>query len=98
LIAYGINTILKLTQNGDCDYVDPNKWAPRDVDSQFLKEYFAMNFVNRVESSILAGSDYNPSIKGIGITRAVKHMYRQAKMANVVNKLKLEKVYADKIP
>lgn len=30
--------------------------------------------------------------------RAVKHMYRQAKMSNVVNKLKNEKVYSDKIP
>lgn len=58
------------------------------MDSQFLKEYFAMNFVNRLESAILAGSDYNPSIKGIGIMRAVKHMYRQVKMRNVVNKLK----------
>ena len=88
LITYGVNTILKLTQNGDCDYIDPNKWSPRDVDSQFLKEYFAMGYVNRVESAILAGSDYNPSVKGIGIKRAVKHMYRQAKMSNVINKLK----------
>lgn len=48
LIAYGVNTILKLNHNGDCDYIDPNKWAPRDVDSQFLKEYFAMGYVNRV--------------------------------------------------
>ena len=48
LIAYGVNTILKLNQNGDCDCIDPNKWAPRDVDSQFLKEYFAMGYVNRV--------------------------------------------------
>jgi exonuclease-1 len=37
LIAYGINTILKLNQNGDCDYVDLSAWSPRDVDSQFLK-------------------------------------------------------------
>ena len=37
LLAYGVNTILKLNQNGDCDYVDVEKWRPRDVDSQFLK-------------------------------------------------------------
>lgn len=37
LLAYGVNTILKLNQNGDCDYVDPNEWRPRDVDSSFLK-------------------------------------------------------------
>lgn len=83
-----MNTILKLNHNGDCDYIDPNKWAPRDVDSQFLKEYFAMGYVNRVECAILAGTDYNPSIRGIGIKRAVKLLYRQAKMSNVINKLK----------
>jgi exonuclease-1 len=37
LIAYGVNTILKLNQNGECDYIDPNKWSPRDVDLRFLK-------------------------------------------------------------
>jgi len=47
-----------------------------------------MKYVNRVESAILAGSDYNPSIKGIGIKRAVKNLYRQGKMSNVINKLK----------
>lgn len=88
LLAYGVNTIFKLNQNGECDYVDPNKWSPRDVDSDFLKEYFAMNYVNRVECAILAGTDYNQSIKGIGINRAVRNMYKQAKMSNVINKLK----------
>jgi 5'-3' exonuclease len=39
-----------------------------------------MGYVNRIEACILAGSDYNPSVKGIGIKKAVKHMYRQAKM------------------
>lgn len=37
LLAYGVKTILKLNQNGDCDYVDVDKWKPRHVDSSFLK-------------------------------------------------------------
>lgn len=56
-----------------------------------------MKYVNRVESAILAGSDYNPSIKGIGIKRAVKNLYRQGKMSNVINKLKQQKIYSDKV-
>ena len=88
MLAYGINTILKLNPNGDCDYVDPNKWAPRDVDSQFLKEYLSMSKVNRIEAAVLAGSDYNQSIKGIGIKRAVRNLYKQANMKNVISKLK----------
>jgi 5'-3' exonuclease len=93
-----VNTILKLNQNGDCDYVDLNQWSPRDVDSQLLKEYLAMNFSNRVDVAILAGTDYNPSIHGIGIMKAVKHIYRQVTMKNVVNKLKMIKAYTLKIP
>jgi exonuclease-1 len=76
LIAYGVNTILKLNQNGECDYVDLKQWSPRDVDSEFLKEYLAMSFTYRVDVAILAGTDYNPSIHGIGIVKAVKHIYR----------------------
>lgn len=57
-----------------------------------------MNFINRLECAILAGTDYNPSIKGIGIKRAVKHMYRQTKMIHVINKLRSQKIYTDKIP
>lgn len=48
-----------------------------------------MNEVNRLECAILAGTDYNNSIKGIGIMRAVRLMYRQGKMANVINRLRL---------
>ena len=98
LLAYNINTILKLNQHGDCDYIDPTKWKPRDVDNKFLKEYLSMKYVNRVEVAILAGSDYNSSIRGIGIKKAVKHIYRQTNIKNVINKLKYEKVYAQKIP
>jgi 5'-3' exonuclease len=98
LLVYGVNTILKLNQNGDCDYVDLKKWGPRDVDQQFLKEFLAMNWINRIDVAILAGSDYNPSIYGIGIIRAVKNIYRQVSMKNVINKLKMTKLYAQRIP
>jgi len=57
-----------------------------------------MNKINRVEAAVLAGTDYNPSVKGIGIKRAVRNLYRQRTMKNVISKLKSEKVYMDKIP
>ena len=57
-----------------------------------------MNKINRVEAAVLAGNDYNPSVKGIGIKRAVRNLYRQRTMKNVISKLKSEKVYMDKIP
>lgn len=84
LLAYGVNTILKLNQNGDCDYIDINKWKPRDVDSEFIKEYLAMDMKNRLDCVIMAGTDYNASIRGIGIKRAVKNIYRQTSIKNVI--------------
>lgn len=57
-----------------------------------------MGKVNRIEAAVLAGSDYNQSIKGIGIKRAVRNLYRQASMKNVITKLRGEKNFADKIP
>lgn len=98
LLVYGVNTILKLNQLGDCDYIDPNKWSFRDVDNKFLKEYLSMNKVNRIEAAVLAGSDYSQSIRGIGIKRAVRNLYQKSNMKNVITKLKQDKVYSDKIP
>ena len=80
LIIFGVNVILKLNQNGECDYVDLMKWRPKDV------------------SAILAGSDYNQSVKGIGIKRAIKLLTTQVTMKNVINKLKYKKTYMTRIP
>ena len=93
LIAFGVNVILKLNQNGECDYVDLNKWRPRDVDDVFLKYFLAFDEMNRIDAAILAGSDYNQSVKGIGIKRAIKLLTTQATMKNVINKLKSKKTY-----
>lgn len=57
-----------------------------------------MDHVNRVESAILAGSDYNESIKGIGIKKAVKNLSRMKDMNSVIKYFRETKVYADKVP
>ena len=49
--------------------------------------------MNRIDAAILAGSDYNQSVKGIGIKRAIKLLTTQATMKNVINKLKFKKTY-----
>jgi len=43
-----------------------------------------MDHVNRVQSAILAGSDYNESIKGIGIKKAIKHLSKMNDMNSVI--------------
>ena len=98
LIIFGVNVILKLNQNGECDYVDLNKWRPRDVTDIFLKYFLAFDELGRIDAAILAGSDYNHSVKGIGIKRAIKLLTTQATMNNVINKLKFKKTYMGRIP
>ena len=43
LLVYGVNTIFKLNQNGECKYIDLNKWKPQDVGSKYLKYYLSMD-------------------------------------------------------
>lgn len=57
-----------------------------------------MDQIKRVDAAILAGTDYNTSIKGIGIKRAVRNIYEKQTIKEVIEKLKNEPTYADKIP
>jgi len=66
-------------------------WKPRDVTDKFLKYFLAFDELTRIDAAVLAGSDYNDSVKGIGIKRAVKLLSNQATMHNVINKLKTKK-------
>ena len=64
----------------------------------FLKYFLAFDELGRIDAAILAGSDYNHSVKGIGIKRAIKLLTTQATMNNVINKLKFKKTYMGRIP
>lgn len=33
LVVYGVKVVLKLNQDGECDYIDLNRWKPEDVDN-----------------------------------------------------------------
>lgn len=98
LVVYGVKVILKLNQDGECDYVDLSKWKPEDVDSVFLKQFLNLDYVGRLESAILSGSDYNHSVRGIGIKRAIKHISKLKTMNNVIEHLRELKNYSDKVP
>ena len=74
LIVYGIPVLLKLSNEGDCDYFDINNVNVEEVENVFVKQFVQMDKIKRTEVAILAGTDYLPSIRGIGIKRAVKFM------------------------
>lgn len=48
LVAYGLKVVLKLTTDGECDYIDLSRWTPDDVDSRYLKQYLQLNYVGRL--------------------------------------------------
>ena len=73
-------------------------WKPKDVTDSFLKYFIAFDDLTRIDAAVLAGSDYNASVKGIGIKRGIKLLSKQVTMNNVINKLKYKKVYANRIP
>lgn len=43
-----------------------------------------MDHISRVQSAILAGSDYNDSIKGIGIKKSIRHLSRMKDINKVI--------------
>ena len=66
--------VLKLSTEGDCDYLDINKAHLKSIDNIFIKQFVMMSKQRRTEVAVLAGTDYLPSIKGIGIKTAVKYI------------------------
>jgi hypothetical protein len=47
-VVYGVKVVLKLNQDGDCDYIDLSKCTPEDTDSVFLKQYLGLDYVGRL--------------------------------------------------
>ena len=98
LLMYNVRVMLKLTQDGECDFIDLDRWKSSDVDTPYLKIYLKMTPFQRIEIGVLAGSDYNSSIKGIGIKRAIKHMSERETTNAVIEYLRNKKNYKDVIP
>lgn len=57
-----------------------------------------MDYVCRVEVAILAGTDYNNSVKGIGIKRATKKIHTLKNMLFVISHLRETETYKDLVP
>jgi 5'-3' exonuclease len=89
---------MKLSHEGECNYVDLSKWKAKDVESHFLKEFLNMDHVGRIETAILSGNDYNNSIKGIGFKRAIKFLTKYMTMADAIKHLREAKPYSEIVP
>ena len=72
LIIYGVPVLLKLSNEGECDYFNINEVDMEKIDNVFIKQFMGLSKKRRTEVAVLAGTDYLPSIRGIGIKKALK--------------------------
>lgn len=71
LVAYGCLNIIKgLKKNGDCSVLNPDKKLK--TASATLKSFFKLDPESRTKCCILAGCDYLPNIKGLGLATLTK--------------------------
>jgi exonuclease 1 len=74
LIIYGVPVVLKLSNEGECDYFNINEVRPENVENAFIRQFIELDKIRRTEVAVLTGTDYLPSIKGIGIKTALKYV------------------------
>ena len=65
---------LKLSGEGDCDFLDISSAQRLRVESEWVRVFAGMSKEKRTEVAVLAGSDYLPSVKGIGIKKSLKYL------------------------
>lgn len=90
--------MLKLSNEGDCDYLDINKVKPETVDNVFIKDFVALNHMRRTEVAVLTGTDYLPSIKGIGIKRALKFVTESKDLFEAIKQIETIEKFKQQIP
>ncbi|EGR28613.1 hypothetical protein IMG5_171750 [Ichthyophthirius multifiliis] len=96
LICYGCpRVIFKLKLDGSCEYLDLNKYTEnqalrKTIQCESLRCFLAQSENNRILICIMAGSDYIPSIHGIGIKKAIDLFYRLNNFQSVMRKLRVE--------
>ena len=97
LIIYGCPVLLKLSNEGECDYFNINETDPETIDNVFIKQFISLSPERRVEVAVLTGTDYLPSIRGIGIKKALKFVYTSDNWPEALSKInEVEKFKAQK--
>jgi exonuclease-1 len=97
LVVYGVKVLLKMNNEGDCDFIDLSLWKSQDVSNIYLKKYLELDFLGRMDAAILSGSDYNKSVKGIGIKKAVKHIYNHKSLNAAIQYLRNDKTFKEHV-
>jgi exonuclease-1 len=92
LIPYGCNRVLyKLGVDGNCSYFDNENLSKADLGKfAFFKQ---MTKLQRVEFCVLSGCDYLPSIKGLGIKRAMEIFSKKNNLIDSISDMRKSYIY-----
>lgn len=99
LLLYGINLILKLNVNGECDYLDLRAVEPEAYkESPSLYKWLRFDRYDRIRACVMAGCDYLENIRGIGLKTAISLIDELKDQAKIIEKLRSNKTTKDRVP
>lgn len=79
-----------------CDYVDL-QYTTNNITCKYVKSFLSFDQDTKLITCVLAGCDYVNSIKGIGIKKAIKLVQNESDFLKLLQNLRNDKLYADKI-
>ncbi|CAD8208546.1 unnamed protein product [Paramecium pentaurelia] len=104
LICYQCPLIVfKLQNNGACFELELQKLRESrqnraHIKSDDIRQFLAFKNEQLIDVCIMSGCDYVPSIRGMGIRKAIDFMSKYNDISNVISKLKKVKQFIGKIP
>ncbi|CAD8179648.1 unnamed protein product [Paramecium octaurelia] len=104
LICYQCPLIVfKLQSNGACFELELQKLRESrqnraHIKSDDIRQFLAFKNEQLIDVCIMSGCDYVPSIRGMGIRKAIDFMSKYDDISNTISKLKKVKQFNGKIP
>jgi len=96
-------TVYKLGTFGECEYIDlrdlrNRRKAYEKFGDETIETMLDLSETDFIFICILSGTDYLPSIKGMGIKKAINYFSRFGTLENVIKRMKIEQQFRDKVP
>jgi 5''-3'' exonuclease (including N-terminal domain of PolI) len=104
LLCYNCPTVLfKLSVFGECEYITLDELRAKRKNKEKLQNssldtLFSLSEENFTYVCILAGCDYLPSVKGMGIKKAINFFERFGNIDSVIRRLRIESKFMGKVP
>ena len=104
LLCYNVPvTVFKLGTFGECDFVDLNELRLRRKNKERLKTGnldILMDLTEQdfIHACVLAGCDYLPSVKGMGLKKALNYFDRFKTLDTIIKRMRVDPQFMGKVP